>query len=65
MRKGNKTDILTSVDIQETVIFCGKVNETYEKTIYEENFEKSFFKTFVGELFKVGLIFEREGNVLK
>ena len=52
MRKGNKTDILTNVDIQETVIFGGKVNEIYEKTIYEKNFEKSFSKILLGSCSK-------------
>ena len=54
MKKGNKTDILTSVDIQEIVIFDGKINETDEKIIYKENVKKSLFENFVGELFKVG-----------
>ena len=43
MRSGYILDTLTSVDIQEIVIFGGKVVHIYEGVIYRENFKVSPF----------------------
>ena len=44
MRNGCIADVLTSVDIQETVEIGGKVIEIYEDVIYRENFKLTPFK---------------------
>ena len=44
MRNGYIIDILTSVDIHETVKIGGKVIEIYEGVIYRKNFKMSPFR---------------------
>ena len=47
IRNGYITDILTSVDIQESVKIVGKVIEIYEGVIYRESFKISLFRKVI------------------
>ena len=51
MRNGYITQVLTSVDIQESVKIGGKVIPIFEGVIYRENFEVSPFEKIIDELF--------------
>ena len=62
MRNGYITQILTSVDIQETVKIGGKVIQIYEGVIYRENFEVSSFEKIIDELFTLRQKYKDEGN---
>ena len=51
MRNGHIIDTLTSLDIQESVKFGGKVIRIYQGVIYRENFKVSPFKRDIEKLF--------------
>ena len=62
MRNGNITQVLTSVDIQETVKIGSKVIELYEGVIYRENYKVSPFKKVIDKLFELRQKYKEENN---
>ena len=61
IRKRNKTDTLTSVDIQEIVKFEGLVFEINEAVIYRKNFEYPLFRRFGKKFFLLREVFTEKG----
>ena len=64
IRSGYIIDTLTSVDIQETVKFAGRVIQNYEGVVYGENFRISPFKKVVEKLFALRQKYKVEKNNL-
>ena len=62
MRNGYIVDVLTSVDIQETVKIGGKVIEISEGVIYRESFKVSPFKKVIDKLFELRQKYKDESN---
>ena len=64
MRNGYITQVLTSVDNQETetVKFGGKVVEIYEGVIYGENFEMNPFEKVITKFFALRQKYKEENN---
>ena len=62
MRNGYIVDVLTSVDIQETVKIGGKVIEIYERVFHRKNCKVSFFGKVIDNLFQLRQNYKDEKN---
>ena len=51
MQNGYNVETLTSVDLQEVVKIGGKVTETYECVIYQQNFKVGPIRKVIDKLF--------------
>ena len=62
MRNGDIIDHLTSVDIQEIVKIGGRINESYEGVVYQENFKVSPFRKVMDKFFALRQKIKNEDN---